>query len=100
MEPYFKRYIMCAWVLYNPGNVSPYKKMKRGLTVWLHGLGACPTYRALDWVLSTAETGCGAHACNLSPLKVEREESDDLGHPWLHGKLEASLGYMRSWFIF
>lgn len=37
----------------------------------------------------------GAHVCNPSTQEVEVRGSDVWSHPWLHGKLEASLGYLR-----
>jgi hypothetical protein len=32
--------------------------------------------------------------CNLC-IQVKAGESEVQGHPWLHGKLQARLGYMK-----
>lgn len=35
------------------------------------------------------------HIATPAYRKRETEESEILGHPWLHGKLETSLGYTK-----
>lgn len=37
------------------------------------------------------------HACNSRPWGIwaQIQEFHDSGHPWLHGELKASLGYVR-----
>lgn len=35
------------------------------------------------------------HSNNLCTHKVDKGGAEVRGHPWLHSKLEASLGHMR-----
>lgn len=48
------------------------------------------TQCCMNWV------GTGVHACNTSTWEQEAREEVQ-GHPWLHSKFEACLGYTRSY---
>lgn len=41
----------------------------------------------------------GVHACNLSTWELEPGGEEAEVHPVLHRQFEASLGYMRPWFL-
>lgn len=44
---------------------------------------------------SVEETKYGSTTCSSSVLEVEAQGSGVQGHPSLHSKVEASVGYMR-----
>lgn len=51
----------------------------------------------LTWALSPALQKWGVVSCawSPSPSEVEVEGSEVQGHPWLQGKFETSLDYVR-----
>ena len=48
-------------------------------------------HRALDWILSTAESEQHDACCNPSPQKVKAGGLKTQGDPWLHKDFEVRL---------
>lgn len=59
-------------------------------------LGYSPgTKEALDLTLAPHKQAVVSHTCHPSIRKVEAGDLGGQDHPGLHGKLEASLSYMK-----